>query len=103
MAELGPDPAVFDELLDDEMLIVAEDGQAHFAKSKIVEAHDPGKGLKFTEVSISDVRIVDHGSAAVVTCRGTYVGPQGSFTLKFMRVWVRKVEGWKIVAGSISK
>ena len=102
-AELGPDPDVFEELLDDEMLIVAEDGQTHFAKPKIVEAHQPGKAPKFSEVSTSDMRIIDHGCAAVVTCFGTYAGPQETFTLKFMRVWVRKADGWKVVAGSISR
>jgi hypothetical protein len=103
MAESGPDPHVFEELLDDEMVIVAEDGQTHFAKSKIVEAHQPGNAPKFSEVSMNDVKILDHGCAAVVTCSGTYAGPQGRFTLKFMRVWARKANGWKIVAGSISR
>src|SRR4051794_7587588 len=95
-AELGPEPHVFEELLDDEMLIVAEDGQMHFAKSKILEAHQPGKTPKFTEVRMIDVKILDHGCAAVVICTGTFVGPQGTFTRKFMRVWARKADGWKI-------
>jgi hypothetical protein len=103
IAELGPEPHVFEELLDCELLIVAEDGQMHFAKSKIVEAHQPGKAPKFTEVNMNDVLILDHGGAAVVVCTGTFVGPQGTFTRKFMRVWVRKADGWKIVAGSFSQ
>jgi hypothetical protein len=100
---LGPNPHVFEELLDDEMLIVAEDGQIHLAKSRIVEAHQPGKAPKFSDVNIDEVRIFDHGCAAVVTCSGTFVGPQGTFVRKFMRVWARKPDGWKIVAGSVSR
>ena len=48
------------------------------------------------------MKIVDHGAAAVVTCQGTYEGPQISITLKFMRVWLKKYDRWQIVAGSIS-
>ena len=66
-------------------------------------AHRPGKGPKFTRVDITDVQIVDHGVAAVVTCTGTFEGPQGTFTLKFLRVWARKDGKWRIVAGSVSK
>jgi hypothetical protein len=32
---------------------------------------------------MSDMKIVDHGAAAVVTCQGTYEGPQAGITLKF--------------------
>jgi Domain of unknown function (DUF4440) len=73
------------------------------AKRKIVEAHRPGSGPKFTRVELRDLQIVDHESAAVVTCKGTYEGPQGSATLKFMRVWVKKNGRWQIVAGSIAR
>jgi len=101
LAELGPDPAFFEETLADEAVLVS-DGQPAFAKSKIVEAHRPGKGPKFTRVEMTDVQIVDHGAAAVVTCQGIYEGPQSSAKLKFMRVWLKKNDRWQIVAGSIS-
>ena len=86
LAELGPDPKFFEQVLDD----------------KVVDAHRPRKAPKFTRVEISDMKILDHGTAAVVTCRGTYESPPSSVTLKFMRVWVKKNNYWKIVAGSIS-
>lgn len=60
-------------------------------------------GAKFTRVEMSDMKIIDHGTAAVVTCRGIYEGPRASASLKFMRVWLKKNNRWKIVAGSISK
>src|SRR6185295_1016652 len=103
LAELGPDPAVFEELLDDDVILTGEDGRPLFAKQKVVEAHRPGRGPKFTRVDITDVQIVEHGAAAVVTCTGTFDGPQGTFTLKFLRVWVRKDGKWRIVAGSVGK
>ena len=39
----------------------------------------------------------------LVTCTGTFEEPQGTFALKFLRVWVRKDGKWRIVAGSVSK
>jgi hypothetical protein len=102
MAELGPDAKFFEEALADDVVLVSQDGQPSFAKSKVVEAHQPGKGPKFTRVEMSDMKIVDHGTAAVVTCQGLYESPQSSITLKFMRVWAKKNGSWQIVAGSIS-
>ncbi len=101
LAELGPNPKFFEEALADDAVLVSQDGQS-FAKSEVIEAHQPGKGPKFTRVEMSDMKILDHGTAAVVTCRGTYEGPQSSFTLKFMRVWLKNNNRWQIVAGSIS-
>jgi hypothetical protein len=51
---------------------------------------------------MTDMRIIDHGTAAVVTCKGTYKGLQWSGTLNFMRVWLSKNGRWQIIAGAIS-
>ena len=103
LAELGPDPKFFEEVLADEAVLVSGDGQPFLAKSKVVEAHQPGKGPKFRRVEMSDVNIVDHGSAAVVTCRGSYETPESTITIQFMRVWLKKGNRWQIIAGSVSK
>ena len=103
LAELGPDPKFFEKVLDDKVLIVAENGEPFPAKRRVVGAHQPGKSPKFTDVQMSDMKIIDHGTAAVVTCRGTYKTDKGTVALKFVRLWVKKKKGWKIVAGSISK
>lgn len=47
-----------------------------------------------------DLEIVDHGTAAVVTCTGWYVAPGGTHHLRFMRVWLKKDGRWQIVAGT---
>ena len=96
VAELGPDPAFFETVLDDEALL---DGKR--AKAMVVTAHQPGKNPKFTKVEMSGFNIVDHGTSAVVTCTGLYEAGGKSFTLQFMRVWMKKETGWKIIAGSI--
>lgn len=97
-AELAPDPAFFEEALADDALL---DGQP--LKAKVVEAHRPGKGQKLSRVEMHDTRILDHGPAAVVTTTGVYEGDKGSFTIQFMRVWVKKAEGWRIVAAATLK
>ena len=94
-AELGPNPQFFEEILDDNALL---DGQR--MKSKIVDAHRPGKGQAFTSVEMSGFEIVDHGDVVIVLCKGKYVGPQWSGSLKFMRIWLKKDSHWKIIAGT---
>jgi hypothetical protein len=97
-AELGPDPQFFESILADEALL---DGQK--MKTKVVAAHQPGKGPKFTNVEMDHYEFIDHGSAVVVTCHGHYTGPQWSGSLKFMRVWVKKESGWQVVAGTTAE
>lgn len=101
LAELGPDPEFFQEALSDDAVMVSQDGVS-FAKPQVVAAHNPGNGPKFTHVEMSDVNILDHGTAAVVTCKGTYKGTMGEIKLKFMRVWLKKNGRWQIVAGAVS-
>lgn len=100
-AELGPDPAFFEKALADDMVIIAN-GEPAFAKKKIVAAHQPGAGPKFTTVAMSNLKIIDHGVAAVVTCDGTFEGPQGKNQLKFMRVWAKKNGTWQIITGTVT-
>ena len=101
-AELGPDPAFFQEALADNAVLVGQDGEPSMPKAKVVQAHQPGSGPKFTRVEMADMAIVEHGDAAVVTCTGIYESPKGSVTLKFMRVWLKRDGRWQIIAGSIS-
>ena len=49
------------------------------------------------------MQIVDHDTVAVVTCTGTFEGPQGTRSLKFLRVWMRKDASWRIIAGSVAQ
>jgi len=101
-AELGPDPAFFETHLADDAVMLTGDGKAGFAKHQIVEAHRPGKGPKFIRVEMTEMKITGHECAAVVTCLGTYATADTAFTLRFLRVWVRKAAGWQIVAGTVT-
>ena len=94
-AELGPDPDFFEKMLADDAVL-----EGQLLKSKVLEAHRPGLGPKFTRVEMSDYELRDHGTAVVVTCKGKYEGPRWSGTLRFMRVWLKRDGKWKIIAGS---
>ena len=100
LAELGPDPKFFEEVLADEVVLV-QNGQV-FPKAKVVQAHQPGAGPKFTRVEMRDLNIIDHGIAAVVTCRGIYEAPGANVTLKFTRVWLKTRDRWQIIAAAVS-
>src|SRR5947207_97710 len=89
-AELAPDPNFFQEFLADDAVFVTPNGQPTLSKSKVVEAHRPKTGHKFTRVEMSEMQIFDHTPAAVVTCQGVYEGPQTTVTMKFMRIWLKK-------------
>jgi ketosteroid isomerase-like protein len=102
VAELGPDPTFFEEALADDVVLVSQNGDPAFAKRKVIESHQPGNGPKFTRVEMRNMNIIDHGTAAVVTCEGTFEGPQSTITLKFMRVWLKRNNRWQIVAGFVS-
>ncbi len=82
--------------------MIGGDGKPAFAKRQVLDAHQPGKGPKFVRVEMSEMKVTGHECAAVVTCIGTYATPETSFTLRFMRVWVRKAAGWQIVAGTVA-
>ena len=102
-AELGPDPAVFEELIADDAVLLEEDAKPSFAKKKVVDAHRPGAGPKFTRVEFQNANIVDHGTAAVVTCDGLYETGDATFTLRFMRVWHKSGNGWQVIAATVAQ
>jgi ketosteroid isomerase-like protein len=101
-AELGPDPVFFERALADDVVFAGPKGQAPMTKALVVQAHQPGAGPKFMRVEMTDMEIIEHGHAAVVTCKGTYESPNGSFTLEFMRVWLKRDDRWQIIAVSMA-
>ena len=99
-AELGPDAKTFDELLADHVILLSQDGQG-FTKAKVVEAHQPGKGQKFTRVDMREMNMIDYGDTAVVTCQGDYESAKWKGSLRFLRVWHKLDGGWRIIAASV--
>jgi ketosteroid isomerase-like protein len=101
-AELNADARFFEEYLADDAVLVSPEGPMSFGKLRLLRLHQSGKRPKSTRVDNADMRIIDHGTAAVVTCRRIYEGPEFTGTLTFMRLWVKKKDRWQIVAASVS-
>ncbi len=102
-AELAPNASFFEKYLADDAVLLDEKGMPSLSKHMIVDAHKPSKGQKFIDVQMSEMKIRIHDLVAIVTCTGTYTTKDKTFTLKFMRVWVKKKTGWHIIAATISK
>ena len=66
----------------------------------MVNGHQSGQEQKFQKVQMRNFVLVEHSPAVVLTCEGTYEGPQFSGTLTFMRVWLKQDNDWRIIAAS---
>lgn len=100
-ADLNPDSDVFANLLDDRFVMMV-DGKICSPKQHIVEMHKPVNAQKFESIKIEEMKIVEQGDTAIVTCVGHFEGEKGNFSMNFMRVWLKKAEGWKIIAGAMT-
>ncbi|HNB23215.1 MAG TPA: nuclear transport factor 2 family protein [Candidatus Melainabacteria bacterium] len=102
-ADLKPNQNFFQNHLDDQMVLMVDgDICSHSPKAYIVDKHHPAKAQRFDRVEITEMKILEQGDTAVVTGFANYEGPDGRFSMNFMRIWVKKEDGWKIVAGSMT-
>jgi hypothetical protein len=104
LAELGLDFAALTELLSDNTVHVEPNGTMSVGREKVLDVHRREKQPPFTIVQRTNMVIVDHGEhAAVVTCKGVYVRDGRTTILKFVRVWVKRGNHWRIVAATVSR
>ncbi len=97
-ADFHNDPAFFETYLAENSKFTGHDGQV-FTKREMVEAHEPAGFRKFTSFDVSDLVVTEHGEMAIVTCRADLTLPGFQGALRFTRVWLRTVDGWRLVAG----
>jgi ketosteroid isomerase-like protein len=103
-AQLTGDVAVLDRLLDDCLLFTGIDG-ALASKQDDLSLHRSGR-LRITKLDpldrhmlhLGDISVVSVGMAAAAIMDGTPV----SATLRYTRVWHKRPEGWRVVAGHMS-
>ena len=98
-AELGPDPEPFRELLDDHVVLLAQDG-APISKAMVVQAHEHSSRQKFERVEFEDVQMADHDDVVVVVCRTRYSAARKSFVLKTVRIW-KRTDRWRVIAAAM--
>lgn len=102
-AMLAGDVYVLNQLIDDDLAFVTYTGGIA-DKAMDLAAH-AARTLQLTTMTPSDVRIRRYEDIAVVTVRmataGTYAGAPFETTFRYLRVWRRSGNGWRIVAGSM--
>lgn len=104
LAMLSSDIQTLDRLVSDELLFIGPDGTT-FRKQDDLELHR-SKRQKLDQADWKLVEIEEHGDSAisVVTAflSGSLddVGFSGRF--KYIRMWARTGETWRIVGGSIT-
>ncbi len=103
-AMLTNDVATLDRLIDDALMFVALDGTV-VGKQDDLDAHR-ARRLRLTRLEPGDRHILHCGDIVIVSVQmdheGTWDGKPVGGALRYTRVWYRRPEGWRIVAGHLS-
>jgi ketosteroid isomerase-like protein len=103
-AMMANDVPALDRLLDDALMFTALDG-AVVGKQEDLAAHR-ARRLRLTRLDPVDRRVLLFGDIAVVSVQveieGTWDGGPAGGTFRYTRVWCRRPDGWRIVAGHMS-
>ena len=103
-AQLTGDVAVLARLLDDELVFTAIDGTLA-SKADDLSLHRSGK-LRITRMDPLDRRLLHLGATSVVSVRmdaeAVMDGVPVTAVLRYTRVWHKRPEGWRLVAGHMS-
>jgi ketosteroid isomerase-like protein len=103
-AQLTADVAVLDRLLDDLLLFTNLDGTLA-SKSDDLSLHRSGQ-VRIVRMDPSDRRLLHLGETSVVSVRmnaeAIMNGVPVAATLRYTRVWHKRADGWRLVAGHMS-
>jgi hypothetical protein len=103
-AQLTSDVAALDRLLDGELLFTGIDG-ALASKSDDLALHGSGR-LCITRMEPVERRLLHLGETVVVNVKmdaaAVMEGVPISGILRYTRVWHKRPDGWRIVAGHMS-
>ncbi len=103
-AQLTSDVSVLDRLLDDQLVFTGLDGSL-VTKSDDLSLHRSGR-LRITRMDPLEHRILHLGSTSVVSVRmnsaAVVEGVPVTAVLRYTRVWHKRAEEWRLVAGHMS-
>ena len=103
-AQLSSDVAALERLLDDALVFTALDGSV-VGKSDDLALHRSGR-LRISKMQPSDFRVLYFGTFAVVSvemdAEALFDGAHSSGRLRYTRVWIQRLDGWRVVAGHMS-
>lgn len=101
LAMCSSDIATLDNLLSEQLIFTNHFGQL-ISKLDDIYAHK-NKLIVVNSILLSDMRVIDLGSSAVVTAQaeisGSYDGAPTSGKFRFTRVWNKAQGAWKVVCG----
>jgi ketosteroid isomerase-like protein len=103
-AQLTSDVAALDRLLDDSLFFTGLDG-ALVTKLDDLSLHRSGR-LRITRMQPRDRRLVVLGDTSVVNvlmeAEALINGATVAGMLRYTRIWHKRPEGWRVVAGHMS-
>lgn len=103
-AQLAGDVSALDRLLDDLLLFTSVDGTLA-SKSDDLSLHRSGR-LRITRMDPTDRHLLHLGATSVVSVRmdaeAIINGVPLAATLRYTRVWHKRTDGWRLVAGHMS-
>jgi ketosteroid isomerase-like protein len=103
-AQLTGDVATLDRLLDDGLVFTSFDGTLA-SKSDDLALHRSGR-LRITRMEPVDRHIVHLGTTSVVSvlmnAAAIVDGAPVTADMRYTRVWHKRPEGWRVVAGHMS-
>jgi len=103
-AQLTGDVELLDRLLDDLLVFTTIDGTLA-NKSDDLSLHRSGR-LRINRMDPSDRHLLHLGETSVVSVRmnaeAVMDGVPVAATLRYTRVWHRRTDGWRLVAGHMS-
>jgi hypothetical protein len=97
------DVALLDDLLHDDLLFNGPDGQTGTKAQDLANYRSGGIQLRRAEASDRLVRVIggDAVVAVTVTLEGTYLGTRVDGRYRYLRVWQRAGDAWRIIGGSV--
>ena len=103
-AQLASDVAALDRLLDDVLVFATLDGTLA-SKSDDLSLHGSGR-LRITRMEPIDRHLLHLGVTSIVTVQmdaaAVVDGVPISGKLRYTRIWHKRPDGWRVVAGHMS-
>ncbi len=103
-AQLTNDTEALDQLLDESLVFTGPDGKL-YGKADDLHAHRE-RWLRLSRLEPSEERVQRFGRIAVVSVRmemaGSFKGAPLGGSYRYTRIWCKRPEGWRVVAGHVS-
>ncbi|MCU0760531.1 MAG: nuclear transport factor 2 family protein [Steroidobacteraceae bacterium] len=95
--------AELDALIDDRLVFIGPDGLA-YDKEDDLGLHRSGE-QRLASVELRQLKVEVHGATAVAVVeadlQGVFKGEAFAGRYRYLRVWSRTEDGWRIIAGSV--